>query len=395
MTRGLPSLRLSGAAVLRGGQIARDEIGLSDGRIADGRWPVMDLTGYLILPGIVDLYGTGFERQIGPGGRIAMPLPAALRATDREAAANGVTTAFMAQRWSWEGGVRSPDFAEALLQALAAYRGDALTDLDVALAIETHSVGSADRLLATAARHGLRLAFFTETLADAGIAARETPDAFLTSATRAGRTAAEHLAAIEVARQDHSQVPRHLCTLATGFDGMGLRYGSIGDPDAETREHMSLIGARICGLPGTIQVARAAQAVDDPILGGAAAVLPGVGPAHVPGDTFALMEAQLCDVLVSDSHYPALPAAAFYLADADIMPLPEAWSFLSERPARLAGLPDRGRIAEGLRADLVVVNAETRAVEMTVSGGRIAHLSGEAAQRLLEINLPATALAAE
>ena len=395
MTRGLPSLRLTGATVLRDGQFARCDVGVNDGRIADGRWPVMDLSGYIILPGIVDLFATGFERQIGPGGRIAMPLPAALRATDREAAANGVTTAFLAQRWSWEGGTRSPDFAEALLQALAAYRGEALTDLDVALAIETHSVGSADRLLATAARHGLRLAFFTDTLGDAAIAARETPDAFLAAAARAGRTAAEHLAAIETARLDHPQVPRHLCTLATGFDGMGLRYGSIGDPDAETREHMSLIGARVCGLPGTIQVARAAQAVDDPILGSAADVLPGIGPAHVPGDAFELMEAQLCDILVSDFHYPALPAAAFYLADAGLMPLPESWGYLSERPARLAGLPDRGRIADGLRADLVIVNAETRAVEMTVSGGRVAYLSGEAAHRLLEIDLPAPALAAE
>jgi alpha-D-ribose 1-methylphosphonate 5-triphosphate diphosphatase len=42
---------------------------------------------------------------------------------------------------------------------------------------------------------------------------------------------------------------------------------------------------------------------------------------------------------------------------------------------------DRGEIAPGLRADLVAVNRATRAVEMTIAGGRLAHLSGPAAAR--------------
>ena len=393
--RRYPSLLLSGASVLRDGGIAVGDVGLSEGRIAKGRWPVVDLSGYLVLPGIVDLLGSGIERQIAPGRGLAMPLPSALRATDREAAANGVTTAFLAQGWSWEGGNRGPEFAEAVLQAVEAYRAEALTDLEVALVVETHSVGTADRLLSAVARHGGRLAYFTDTLSDAAIAAREAPDSFLNAAGRAMRTAAEHMAAIEAARHGHTQVPRHLCTLASGFDGMGLRYGSVGDHSAEAREHMSLIGARLCAMPGTLPVARAARAVDDPILCSAAAILPGAGPAHVAGDAFDLVEARLCDVLVSDFHYAALPAAAFHLADTGLMPLAEAWSYLSDRPARLAGMPDRGRIAEGLRADLVVMDAETRAVEMTISGGRIAHLSGRAAERVMNARATTPALAAE
>ena len=57
---------------------------------------------------------------------------------------------------------------------------------------------------------------------------------------------------------------------------------------------------------------------------------------------------------------------------------------ISEAPARIMGLGDRGRLDQGMRADLVAMNPETRRVEMTLSAGRIAHLSGELARRVAE-----------
>jgi alpha-D-ribose 1-methylphosphonate 5-triphosphate diphosphatase len=70
------------------------------------------------------------------------------------------------------------------------------------------------------------------------------------------------------------------------------------------------------------------------------------------------------------------------LAAAGTLDLPAAWAMISTTPARIAGLHDRGNLDAGQRADLVVVNAETRAVEMTICAGRIAHLSGEVARRV-------------
>jgi alpha-D-ribose 1-methylphosphonate 5-triphosphate diphosphatase len=58
---------------------------------------------------------------------------------------------------------------------------------------------------------------------------------------------------------------------------------------------------------------------------------------------------------------------------------------ISTAPARIMGLADRGRLAEGLRADLIAMNPETRRVEMTLSAGRVAHLSGELARRFAAI----------
>ena len=77
------------------------------------------------------------------------------------------------------------------------------------------------------------------------------------------------------------------------------------------------------------------------------------------------------------------------------MTLPQAWAMISDTPARILRMPDRGRLDPGRRADLTVIHAQSRAIEMTISGGRITHLAGEAAHRLAGCAPALTALAAE
>ena len=57
---------------------------------------------------------------------------------------------------------------------------------------------------------------------------------------------------------------------------------------------------------------------------------------------------------LSSDYVPiSLISAVFSLNERGIMPLPEAMNLVSSHPAEAVGLDDRGRIAEGLRADLV------------------------------------------
>lgn len=51
----------------------------------------LDASGCLVLPGIVDVHGDAFERQIMPRPRTLFPLDIAVRETDRQLAANGTT----------------------------------------------------------------------------------------------------------------------------------------------------------------------------------------------------------------------------------------------------------------------------------------------------------------
>ncbi|MCP9482799.1 alpha-D-ribose 1-methylphosphonate 5-triphosphate diphosphatase [Shimia sp. CNT1-13L.2] len=374
------SLRLKGATVLRDGEMQKRSLVIQQGRISKGPLPEVDLTGYLLLPGIIDMHGDAFERHIAPRPSAPFPLETGLRATDRDAAVNGVTTAWLAQSWSWEGGHRGPDFAEKLLTGLDHYRSHALSDLRIQIRCETHTVDTAERLLSAVERHKIDYVVFNNHLDEALHLARLRPEEITLWAKKAGRTPKEHMALVHAAQEQTSRVPRYLCKLAERFDQLGVRYGSHDDPDGDTRERFSMIGAKICEFPTARPAAALAKAVGDHVVMGAPNIVRGGSQS---GNIAAsdLVEARLCDALVSDYYYPALAQSAFRLVDDGIMTLPKAWKMISETPARIMGLADRGHFDFGRRADVAIVNAKTRAIEGTISGGRITHLVGEAAHR--------------
>lgn len=378
----LPPLRLTGAHILRDGEMQQRSVGLADGRLTRGPLPEVDLTGYLILPGIIDLHGDGFERHMAPRPSAPFPLAAGLASFDREAAAHGVTTAYLAQGWSWEGGHRGPDHAEAMMLALDGYRARALTDLRLQIRAETHLVGDAARLIAAVRRHRIGYVVFNDHLVEGLHMARIAPTDFAAWARKVGKTAEELAAAIEAAAVRSKEVPRSLCTLAEAFDAMGVLYGSHDDPDGETREFYSMIGAKIAEFPLTRRAAVAAHAMMSPVIMGAPNVVRGRSQAgNVSAQ--ALVADGLCDVLVSDYHIPALPLAVWGLVDRGVMGLEQAWTLVSSRPAEIMRLVDRGRLEPGLRADLCIVNAETREIEATICAGRLSYLAGEAARRFV------------
>ena len=229
-------------------------------------------------------------------------------------------------------------------------------------------------------RYGIDYVVFNNHLDEAAQMMEGGREDLLIAARKAGRSPQDHMKILQDAKRQAREVPRYLCRLAEQFDGMGVTYGSHDDPDGETRETFSMIGAKICEFPTARSAAALARAVGDPILMGAPNVVRG-GSQSGNIAAVELIRAGLCDALVSDYYYPALHQAAFALADSGLLPLPAAWDMISARPAEILRLPDRGRLQPGLRADMVVINQQTRAIEATISGGRITHLAGEAAHR--------------
>ena len=61
-----PALRFTGAEVLRDGELQLRSVAIAEGRITRGPLPEVNLTGYMILPGIIDLHGDAFERHLAP-----------------------------------------------------------------------------------------------------------------------------------------------------------------------------------------------------------------------------------------------------------------------------------------------------------------------------------------
>lgn len=376
----LPPVRFTGAQILRDGALQSRSLAIADRRITKGPLPEVDMRGYFLLPGIVDLHGDAFERHLLPRPGALFDISIGLNSVDRDAAAHGVTTAWMALSWSWEGGFRGPDFAETFLAAHDRCRAQMGTDLRVQLRCETHMIDTADRMLAAIRRYALDYVIFNNHLDEASELARNCPEEIAHWAGREGRTVEQHMAMVREMRARAKEVPRHLCRLAEAFDTLGVSYGSHDDPDGETRETYSMIGATIAEFPTTRRAAAAAKAMNDPVLLGAPNVVRGGSQS---GNVRAtdLISQGLCDALVSDYYYPALQQAAWTLVDRGICSLPRAWAMISSTPAEILRLHDRGTLDFGRRADLVAVNAKTRAIEMTISGGVLTHLSRGAAAR--------------
>jgi alpha-D-ribose 1-methylphosphonate 5-triphosphate diphosphatase len=136
-------------------------------------------------------------------------------------------------------------------------------------------------------------------------------------------------------------------------------------------------------------VGEAARAAGDWVVMGSPNVVR--GRSHIGWASAArLAEAGICNVLSSDYYYPAMMRAALILAGRGVLELAQAWPMVSGNAAQAAGLSDRGMIAPGKRADLVVLDANVPQVMVTIAAGRIAHLTAAGAMRLTAELMPAS-----
>jgi alpha-D-ribose 1-methylphosphonate 5-triphosphate diphosphatase len=389
----LPDLRLTGALVLLDGDLHDTALTLSGGNVADGPAPDVDLSGYWLLPGIVDLHGDGFERHLRPRPSAPFDTRRALFSADAELAANGVTTAWFAQSWSWEGGSRSAEAAEDLMESVAVMAERLQADIRVQVRFETHMTDDHDRLMAAVTRFGVDSVVFNNHLSEAVALADSKPDRFAIWAGQNGHTPEGLLRIVRDAQRRDPIVPAALMALAARLTAAGVRMGSHDDGTAGERAFFRGIGAAVCEFPTTVEAARSACDAGEPVLMGAPNVVRGGSQAGNIA-AMSLIEDGLCDALVSDYYYPALAQAAWVVADQRAAGFPRAWQMISTAPARIMGLHDRGRLVPGSRADVVVMNPETRAVEATIAGGRLACASREAGARLMRCGL-ARAVAAE
>lgn len=358
----LPAIRLTGATILRDAELRQRSVAIQHGRISKGPLPGVDMQGYLILPGIVDLL------FVPPKGGEA---GSRLRRVMLTAALSGITTAWVTPHWSWDGSNIAPPAAEALLRLL---RPHAAPDLRPALRVESHRTDTTDDVVQLAQRMRIELAWFESEFARLQDLQRHAPPAFAEAARRLGMATSALDQAMDQASLRRREVPRHLCRLAETFEEIGARYGSIGDAGGTMRETHSMIGARLAACPAAHSAAAAARAMGDPVLLSAAS-------ADMSRD---LWRSGLGDALVSDGAPQMMVPLALSLAGSDLADLPRIWPRLSQRPAEIMGLADRGRLDHGCRADMVIVSRDSGKVEATICAGRLTHLSGQAASRFAQ-----------
>ena len=373
----LPPLRLTGAEILYENGLHRDAISIAGGRIATSGGREIDLSGYRILPGIIDLHGDGFERHMAPR-RGAVDSPAAgLAGLDAECAASGITTAVLAQFWSWEGGMRSPEFAQTLAQAL--HGAETLTAMHLQLRVETHMIDTLDAMLALVRQAGISFVVWNDHLPHKHLAAGKRPPGLTGQALKAGRSPEDHATLLAALHANGARLEAALAPITAELAALGVRMGSHDDNTPADRARFRALGADLCEFPETEAAARAAKDAGEPVIMGAPNVVRGASHSGKVAAE-ALIAAGLVDALVSDYHYPTLARAALKLVPA--IGWAAAWGLISSGPARVMGWQDRGRIAPGARADLVIMDGQGR-ICGTIAGGRVSHLSGALAARML------------
>ncbi len=376
------NLTLQNADVLTPDGVRVVDVTLKDGVLSDAPAPrAVDLSGCLILPGIVDLHGDGFERHLAPRRGAMMDLEQGLVATDAELASNGITTAVLAQFYSYEGGMRRADFAERMVAALLAVRPSLLTDMRLQLRFETHMLGDYARAEALIKAGNIKYVVFNDHLPHDALAAGKKPPRLTGQALKSRRSPEDHLALLHQLHDNGPDVPAALAALSERLRAKGVRLGSHDDSSAQERAGFRAMGADIAEFPETRDAAEAARAAGDPIVLGAPNIMR--GGSHAGNVSAADLVAEgLCDALVSDYHYPSVRRAALKLAGetGDIV---NAWGLISCRPAAVLGLADRGVIAPGKRADLVVLDASTHRVGATFCAGRLSYAVGGVAERLM------------
>jgi alpha-D-ribose 1-methylphosphonate 5-triphosphate diphosphatase len=382
-------LFIQGGRTLLGSEITETSLHVSGRDIVavgsdQGRGsPGIDASGLLVLPGIVDLHGDAFERQMMPRPGVDFPIDVALIDSDHQAISNGITTVYHATTWSWEPGLRSGNNARLLLETIEAMRPQLAADTRFHLRHETYNLDAEAEIVSWLADGRIDLFAFNDHM-DSTVAGLAKPQKRNRMVERTGLSneAFDHLVERIVSRA--SQVPVSIARLAQAARKANVRMLSHDDSSPAMRQDFRAHGVGIAEFPVNEETARDAAEAGDFIVFGAPNVVR--GGSHTGWTKTSDMIAKgLCSVLASDYYYPAPLLAAFRLVADGVLPLPAAWKLISAAPARAAGLDDRGVLAEGQRADIVLVDDRTQLrprLVAVVSAGRLVHLTD--ASRLIQ-----------
>jgi alpha-D-ribose 1-methylphosphonate 5-triphosphate diphosphatase len=345
----LPGEVMFGSIVLRGDRITDVQRGRSDTLSA------RDMDGDYLIPGAVDVHTDNLERQVQPRTMARWPSRSAMVAHDAQCAAAGVTTVFDALCLGDLGfdKERVRTFKDGVADL------DVLADADLLKAehflhlrceVPAHDVLELFDPVADHAR--VRMVSLMDH--SPGVGQYANMEFYRAMRRRGGLEDAyieQRIGELQAQRQRLRGPNRR--ALLDRVAGRDLALASHDDRTVEEIAENAADGIRISEFPVTMAAARAAKAAGMQVIAGAPNIVRGGSHSGNVSVADLLAEASV-DALASDYVPSSLIEAAFQCARSG-MTLPDAIALIADRPARMAGLADRGRIAPGQRADLVRV----------------------------------------
>lgn len=346
----LPDQVTHGTIVLRDGVIAAIDTGHA---AAPG---AIDVGGDHILPGAVDVHTDNLERQVQPRTMARWPSRSAMVAHDAQCAAAGVTTVLDALclgdlgfdrervRTFLDGVVDLDNLTEAGLMKAEHF---------LHLRCEVPSTDMLGLFDPVADHPRVRMISLMDH--SPGVGQYADLDFYRKLRRRGGLDADYVERRIAELQEQRARLrdPNRRALLAR-VAGTTIALASHDDrTEAEVAENAA-DGIRISEFPVTMAAATAAKACGMDVIAGAPNIVRG-GSHSGNVNAADLLAAGAVDAFASDYVPPSLVEAAFQCAREGRATLPEAIRMITESPARMAGLTDRGRLAPGQRADLVRV----------------------------------------
>ncbi len=340
---------LRGTLVMRGDAIAEVQPGPSGASCA------LDMQGDYIIAGVVDVHTDNLERQVQPRSNARWPSRSALIAHDAQCVAAGVTTvldAFCLGDLGFDKD-RVRTFREGVVD-LDTLGGAGLLKAEhfLHLRCEIPAEDMIELFDSVALHPRLRIVSLMDHTPGVGQYADLD---FYRALRRSGGTADDeidrNIAELQATRARVRQANRR--ALLARLAGREVALASHDDrTEAEIAENAA-DGIGLSEFPVTMEAARAAKTAGMQVIAGAPNIVR--GGSHAGNvSAKALLDCGAVDALASDYVPPSLIEAAFQCARGGLG-LPRALALVSEAPARMAGLPDRGRLAPGQRGDVVRV----------------------------------------
>ncbi len=346
----LPGETVLGSVLLHGAIIADIQPGRSS--VAGAA----DLGGDTIVPGAVDLHTDNLERQVQPRSLARWPSRSAMVAHDAQCAAAGVTTVLDALCLGDLGfdKERVKTFQDGVvdLDALTAV-GLLKADHFLHLRCEIPASDILELFEPVAGHPLVRMISLMDH--SPGVGQYADLDFYRNLRRQGGLDDAtvERRIGELLAQRARLRDPNRRALLDR-VRGTPIALASHDDrTEAEIAENAA-DGIQISEFPVTLEAALAAKRAGMQVIAGAPNIVRG-GSHSGNVNAVDLLRAGAVDAFASDYVPPSLIEAAFQCAREEAIGLPAAVAMISSHPARMAGLPDRGQIEPGLRADLVRV----------------------------------------
>ncbi|NNU80351.1 alpha-D-ribose 1-methylphosphonate 5-triphosphate diphosphatase [Halovulum dunhuangense] len=338
--------------------------------------------GLLLMPGFIDLHGDMIEREVEPRPNVKMPMELGLRDLDRRLKVAGVTTGFAAVSFhpgSAYGHMRSYEHTRSMLRDLKAMRARLSVDHRVHARFEVtfpNALGVVEELITDGV---IDLVSLTDHTPGQG-QYRDLERMVRTIARNHDMTEDDARAEIDrriaVKTEGAGDLAATLRRISTACAAQGIPMASHDDDTADKVALMKSLGATISEFPVTLEAAEAAHAQGLLTIMGAPNALRGESYSGNLSARDAHAAGRL-DILAADYHPSAILPAVLVLGQTDPQGIVGATRLATANPARALGMADRGRIAPGLRADLVIADdSGVGHVQATLRGGRTIYTDG-------------------